>query len=104
MDELKTTTKIVKQVLETVPASRSSDNILYTEVINYIGGKKGIDIGALPINTVLQSLKHFQLPSIETVGRCRRKLQAQNPHLRAEAEVEAFRSEREDAFRGWAVK
>ena len=104
MDELKTTTKLVKRVLETVPATRSSDNLLYTEVIDFIGKRTGRNICQLSIKTVLNNLKPLELPSIETVGRCRRKLQAQYPHLRADAEVEAFRSEREEEFRDWAVK
>ena len=36
MTELKNTTLLVKQVLETVPAARRSDMILYIEVVKII--------------------------------------------------------------------
>ena len=98
MTELKNTTMKVRQVLATVPAARNSDNILYIEVVRLIDQQ----VLRLPLAVVLQNLKDYNLPSIETVGRCRRKLQAQFPELRANKAVEEFRSELETEFREWA--
>lgn len=98
MSELRNTTKMVKQVLEEVPATRNSDNYLYIKVVGIINQQAL----RMPLAVVLQNLKTFNLPSIETVGRCRRKLQAEFPELRADKTVEDFRSELEYAFREWA--
>ena len=86
---------MVKYVLEKEPRTRNSDNLLWLEVI------KLVNQGVLrkPMAEVLQNLNGYGLPSIETVGRCRRKLQAEFPELRADKTVEGFRSELEDAFR-----
>ena len=98
MTELKNTTMKVRQVLATVPAARNSDNILYLEVVRLIDQH----VLRLPLAVVLKNLKDYSLPSMETVGRCRRKLQAQFPELRADKTVEEFRSELEAEFREWA--
>lgn len=98
VEELKTTTQLVQQVLEEVPAARNSDNLLFIEVV------KIINIGLIhkPLAEVLTNLKEYGLPSIETVGRCRRKLQAEIPELKAGAAVQGFRADREEEFREWA--
>ena len=98
MTELKNTTLLVKQVLETVPAARNSDNLLFIEVVKIIN----INLIFKPLAEVLTNLKEYDLPSIETVGRCRRKLQAQFPELRAAAAVQGIRGDREEEFREWA--
>ncbi len=98
MTELKTTTLLVKQVLETVPAARNSDNLLFIEVVKIIN----VNLIFRPLAEVLTNLKKYDLPSIETVGRCRRKLQAEFPELKAGAAVQDFRGDREEEFREWA--
>lgn len=98
MSELRNTTKMVKYVLEKEPRTRNSDNLLWLEVIKL----KNQGVLRMPMAIVLPNLKEYGLPSIETVGRCRRKLQADFPELRAGAEVQAFRSELETEFREWA--
>ena len=46
----------------------------------------------------LRNLTEWHLPSIETVGRCRRKVQQENPHLKATAEVQDWRNDKEAEF------
>lgn len=101
-EELRTTTDLVKVILTEQPETRCSDNLLYSAVLDHIGKEAGVNIGNMSIRVVLHNMKHLHLPTIETVGRCRRKLQEKHPELRAVAEVEAFRSEREGAFREYA--
>lgn len=98
MSKLRNTTMVVRQVLVTVPAARNSDNILYLEVVRLINQQ----VLRLPLAVVLNNMKEYNLPTIETVGRCRRKLQAQFPELRADKAVEEFRSGLETEFREWA--
>ena len=98
MSELRNTTKMVKYVLEKEPRTRNSDNLLWLEVIKL----KNQGVLRMPLVVVLQNLKEYGLPTIETVGRARRKLQADYPELRATKEVQGFRSELEAEFREWA--
>ena len=98
MTELKNTTLLVKQVLETVPAARNSDNLLFIEVVKIIN----VNLIFRPLAEVLTNLKKYDLPSIETVGRCRRKLQAEFPELKAKKFVQEVRDDREEEFREWA--
>lgn len=98
MSELRNTTKMVKYVLEKEPRTRNSDNLLWLEVI------KLVNQGVLrkPMAEVLQNLNEYNLPSIKTVGRCRRKIQAECPELRANKSVQCCRDDREEEFREWS--
>ena len=95
MSELRNTTKMVKYVLVKEPRTRNSDNLLWLEVI------KLVNQGVLrkPMAEVLQNLNEYGLPSIETVGRCRRKIQAECTELRAKKAVQDCRAVREEEFR-----
>lgn len=96
--ELKTTTLLVKEILKTVPETRSNDKLLYYRLCE----KKNNLALSMPFGMVLLNLDEFRIPSIETVGRCRRKLQEQHPELRANSNVEAGRMLNEEAFREYA--
>lgn len=95
---LQSTSALVKEILERFPATRDNDQLLYYRVCEAINPK------SLTSNWgyVLLNRKEFMIPSIETVGRCRRKLQEKNPDLRASKKVEGFRAEREAEFREYA--
>lgn len=69
--KFKHTDKLILSVLETVPATRNSDALLYLEVI---------------------------LPCFETVRRTRQKIQADRDDLRAVDKVQDYRAERELQF------
>ena len=98
MSELRNTTKMVKYVLEKEPRTRNSDNLLWLEVVKL----KNQGVLRMPMAVVMPNLSTYGLPSIETVGRCRRKLQSDYPELRAATKVQGFRSELETEFREWA--
>ncbi len=100
--ELRTVTQLVKCILEEYPTTRNSDNILYCYVLMAIGRRTGIKYESMPIETVLTNLKDLGLPSIETVGRCRRKIVEQCPELAGNSEVEAQRALNEETFKEYA--
>lgn len=102
MKELTTTTNLVKKVLEAVPETRDSDNLLYLEVIKVISKTEGVDLLKIPMEQFFSYLLLHEVPSVETVGRCRRKLQEKYPELKSNKVVAAFRSEREEMFREYA--
>lgn len=101
--ELKSTTDMVKVILLADPKTRNNDNLLYIRFLDEYGRAKG-DVDYLQM-TVLQffaNISELGVPTIETVGRCRRKLQENNPALKANSTVTAFRAEREEQFRAYA--
>lgn len=99
--KLRNMTELVKTIMEQQPETRSSDNLLYIEVLKRTANQNVLN---MPVWSFYQNLTEWQLPSIETVGRCRRKAQQENPHLKATSEVEGFRYDKETEFIEFAVK
>ena len=97
-NKLNTTTMIVRNILEAEPSTRNSDNLLFIEVVKKIN----VDLIHRPLAEVMQNISAFNIPSIETVGRCRRKIQSEHPELRAKKSVQDCRAEREEEFREWS--
>ena len=100
--ELQTTSRIVKEILEEYPEARNSDNVLYVKVCAEIGKEKGIDINKMSMPHFLLHLKEYKMPPFETCRRSRQKIQAEYPHLAANADVEAQRILNEESFRSYA--
>ena len=80
------------------PESRNSDMYLYYMVCLRTDAK----VLGKPFAQVIMNLKSLNLPSIETVGRARRKLQRAYPELAGSEEIEAMRTVQEDKFRNYA--
>ncbi|MBQ8279518.1 MAG: hypothetical protein IJZ23_07035 [Roseburia sp.] len=97
-NELKTTTALVKKVLEEYPQARNSDDFLYFRVCAEIN----IRCISLPFSTVVLDRKKYGYPSTETVRRCRQKLQATFPELAGDSNVEGQRMLNEKVFREYA--
>lgn len=95
MSNLKTLTELVRIVLEQQPETRSSDNLLYIEVLRRCTNQQVLN---MPVWMFYTNLIEWHLPSIETVGRCRRKAQQENPHLKATADVQDWRNDKEAEF------
>lgn len=104
MRELRKLTGLVRIILEQMPETRSSDNLLYVEVLRRYTEKTGKQTLMLPVWMFFTHMKEWKIPSIETVSRCRRRAQQENPHLKATAEVQGFRYDKETEFIEFAVK
>lgn len=102
MVELKTTTTLVKSILEQDERCRNSDSFLYLKVLSVVGKQKGIDIENMSIPYFLLNLHGAGFPGFETVRRTRQKLQQHHPELAACEAVESFRMENEVDFRAYA--
>lgn len=100
--ELKTTTDMVKHILETVPMARNSDNHLYYWVCAMIGKQNGVDIHKMSMPMFLLHLKEYGFPQFESVRRTRQKLQAEYPELAGNDRVEGQRMLNEEVFRDYA--
>ena len=98
--ELKTTSKIVKIILEQNPYARNSDDFLYIKVCEKVND---ISIN-LPFKQVMENRKLYGLPPFESVRRCRQKIQATHPELAGCDDVEAQRKLNEETFRDYARK
>ena len=98
MKNLKNTTELVKHLLQTVPATRNSDDFLYIKVCESIG-KQYVN---LPFQWVIMCREDFGFPAFETVRRTRQKIQQHNPELAASPDVEAMRMVLEKDYREYA--
>lgn len=100
--ELTTTTDLVKKILEAYPSTRNSDNLLYIKVLQYKGAEHGINLNSMSVFSFFMNIKDLDMPSIETVGRCRRKIVEGHPELAGTSDVEAGRVLNEKKFRAYA--
>lgn len=98
MNDLKTVSALVKQILEDDVDARNSDNVLYLEVLRYYASKKGIDLCQLSVPDFLMNMEQKGLPAFETVRRSRQKVQATYPDLAATGVVGAFRARNEKVY------
>lgn len=103
MDNLKTTTALVRKILEQDTQARNSDHILYLRVLNHVAEKEGINLSEVSVPRFLMRTEEYEcFPIFETVRRTRQKLQAAYPELAACEEVQEARSEKEAAYYEYA--
>lgn len=93
---------MVKKIMQEKEECRNSDNVLYMAVLRQVAGEKGIDINNMSVPTLFLHMSEYGLPSIESVGRARRKVQECHPELRAHDTVEAHRMAQEEDFVDYA--
>lgn len=98
--DLKKTTDLVKHLLQTVPSTRNSDDILYLEVCK----NRCKNSMNLPFGLVIANRKAYNIPPYESVRRARQKVQEHHPELAGCGEVEAMRMVNEDTYRDYARK
>lgn len=78
--KIRNTAEIVKEILEQKPRARDCDFVLYGFVLN----KYGYSV-SIPFNELANLVKAEELPSMETVGRARRKVMELYPALRGDS-------------------
>ena len=98
MRNLKTIEGKVRAVLQKDEEARNDDMLLYLKVCN--GCLK--DTGAMPFAEVMAQYKYLGLPSFESVGRTRRKLQAEHPELLGSVRIQKLRAKQEQNYRRYA--
>ena len=98
MKNLRKITPKVEKILERHPNTRNSDNALYLEFIR----ENNPEVLKMPVESFLVNLKDLDLPSIETVGRCRRKVFERRRDLIGNADVQARREINEEEFKSFA--
>ena len=102
MDNLRNTTKLVKEALLNSIRARNSDNYLYYLICKGKLQGQGLDIDSVSLKDGLLNRQEYGLPNFETVRRTRQKIQEHCPELSGTIEVEAIRAINEEAFREYA--
>ena len=102
MNELKTTTKLVKSILEEDKQARNNDGYLYFRVLDVCGKRDGIDYIAMTVQEFLPYVNSMNVPNSETVRRTRQKVQQHHPDLAACDKVKGLRMIQESEFRHYA--
>lgn len=90
---------MVHEILIIHPETRNSDRELYYRVIE----KVQPSVLRLPLGQTLLQYKELGIPNAETVGRCRRKLQADYPQLRADKATDEARFKEFKEFLDYAL-
>lgn len=96
--ELETLQNTVKIILENNSDARSSDDYLYMLVCRRLNP----DCAIYPFTTVMENRKRWNLPSYESVGRTRRKLQKLYPELDSFERIKRNRKLQEQEYREYA--
>lgn len=103
MKDLKTTTKLVKSILEVDEQARNSDSILYLRVLERVADEHHIKLDFLTVRHFLTSMNVLPFPPFESVRRTRQKVQATYPELASAKKVAAMRMENEKVYRAYAL-
>lgn len=91
MAKIKTVEPLVMTALKEEPKTRGDNFFLYIAVLkNFIDPKMSLE-------AVCENHKTLGIPSLESITRCRRKIQEQNPELR-DAAADKVRAEEEQEF------
>ena len=102
MENLKTVSALVKNILEHDHKARNTDNHLYLMVLEHYSGLRGIDIHATTVPVFLKELDRRSFPGSETVRRSRHKVQATYPDLAPSEAVGKRRAKNEVVYREFA--
>lgn len=100
--ELKTTTDIVKAVLQGHEKARNSDDYLYYLVCHIFGRENGYDVEHMSLGYFLVNRSKMEMPAFETVRRARQKIQQAYPELSATDSVTGRRMLNEELYREYA--
>lgn len=93
MEKLKTMQQRIEFCLETYPMCRDDDNILIGTVLSIF---YDVDVKTI---TLKETLLRSDLPSFETIRRCRQKAQEQRPELRGTRYTQKKRKDNEKRVR-----
>lgn len=98
MSKVKVVEPLVKSILEEDKETRKDDFKLIAEVYHRLNQ----EVGNLSFNIVMLGHKELKLPSVESITRSRRKLQAKYEYLRPDEEIEMLRVKEQAEFRRYA--
>lgn len=101
MNDLRTVSGLVTNILENNPQARNSDSFLYLKVLEAVAERDGVTLNNVTVHDFLTKM-YSNFPGFETVRRSRQKVQEKNPALRACETVTEYRAENEKIYRSFA--
>ena len=99
MVQLKELERVVKEILMELPKTRGDDDLLYIHVLD----KMKINVKQISIESFLMNYRRFGVPTIESVGRCRRKIQTSCEELKPTPEIGLKRKKVEQSFYNYSL-
>lgn len=97
--QLRKLQKTVKEILIESPKTRGDDDLLYTKVLQ----KMKINLSDYNAKDFILGYRKLGIPTIETVGRCRRKIQAANEELKPTPQIALKRRKLENSYYNYAL-
>ena len=99
--ELKQLKDIVIETLKQGKTFRENDDLLYLTICIKLFSNRG-SITNMTVSEFFTCRKRYGLPTYESVSRCRRKAQEENPELRPVEPVQIGREKKRDEFYKWS--
>ena len=94
MTKLKELEPVVRDILKTKPATRGDDDLLYLDVLD----RMEINLTKFSAETFILNYRKMGIPTIETIGRCRRKVQEKDKSLKPTPEIVLKRKKLENSY------
>lgn len=98
MERLNTMSEKVKEILTNKLTARDNDNVLFAYYLNSLG----VSVRKTSYWEVSQRIVSGELPSLESVGRVRRKVQELHPELGGSAEKRKIRYKATEDYKDFA--
>ena len=104
--ELKNLSEIVIETLKQFDFTRGDDDLLYLNVLIKLDAKIPTEnlIVDMRLSDFFTNRKRYGFPSFESVSRCRRKAQEENPALRPREAIQKGREIQQERFYNFATK
>ena len=99
--ELKQLKDIVTETLKQGENFRENDDLLYLTICIKLFSNRG-SITDMTVADFFTNRKKYGLPTFESVSRCRRKAQEENPALKPVEPVQIGREKKRDEFYKWS--
>lgn len=94
MRKLKELEPKVKEILIKNPSARGDDDLLYENLLK----EMEVDLTKITARNFLLSYRKLGIPTIETVGRCRRKIQENDETLKPTPDIILNRKKLEHSY------
>lgn len=99
MTKLKELEPVVREILKQRPATRGDDDLLYLDVLD----KMEVNLTEITAESFILNYRKLGIPTIETIGRCRRKIQEKDNSLKPTAEIVLKRKKVENSFYDYSL-
>ena len=98
---------LVKKLLQEKEELRGNDDLLYLTVIKIVhpywnNGHITTNVENMTIGEFFTYRKNADIPTFESVSRCRRKVQEEKPDMKPCKKIQEARTKQEEEFYNWS--